>query len=347
VRAKQAIWDSVYASFFTANIRYAHQATDYFAQGQPPSPIQHYWSLSLEEQFYFAWPALLALTLFGLTLGARAGRRRSSGGSFRLSTCSMRRVFVVLVLVGAASLAWSVYYTHHEPTAAYFSTFTRVWELALGAALAVGVASLARIPSVARTGMGWIGLLALAAASVMYSSTTEFPGYAALLPTVGTALVIAAGIGGWTRLAVGSLLSRAPLRYIGDRSYALYLWHWPVLTIGILYAGHDLSAATKLLLVLAAFALSVISYALIENPIRRARWRTSASAVLVPVSAAAVAVVAILTLGSIGAKILRQENATGAEARAAVMRPTVVKATRARSLPGVIAAVKAARRGAK
>jgi peptidoglycan/LPS O-acetylase OafA/YrhL len=343
VRAKQAIWDSVYASFFTANIRFAREATDYFAQGQPPSPIQHYWSLSLEEQFYFVWPALLAVTLFGLSLGAR----RSSHGSFGLSTWAMRRVFVVLVLAGAASLAWSVYYTHHEPTAAYFSTSARVWELALGSALAVGASSLARIPSVARTGMGWIGLIALLAASVMYSSTTEFPGYAALLPTLGTALVIAAGIGGVSRLAVGAQLSRAPLRYVGDRSYALYLWHWPVLTIGILYAGHDLSVAAKLLLILGAFALSVISYALIENPIRRARWGTSASAILVPVSAAAVAVVAIVTLGSIGAKILREENATGAEARAAVMQPTVVKATRASSLPTVIAAVKAARRGAR
>src|SRR5207248_2381996 len=107
------------------------------------------------------------------------------------------------------------------------------WELALGAALAIAATSVARVPPALRSALGWAGLIAIGVAAVTFSATTPFPGYAALLPTVGTALVIAAGIGRrqQSRFDLGSLLSVAPMRYVGDRSYAFYLWHWPVLVI--------------------------------------------------------------------------------------------------------------------
>src|SRR5207253_6544156 len=116
------------------------------------------------------------------------------------------------------------------------SPFTLAGDAELGAVLAVAAR---RAPARFAGVYGWAGLLAVAVAAVAYTESTPFPGYAALLPTVGTVLVI------WTGTAdtsLGRLLSVAPLRFLGDRSYALYLWHWPVLIIGEQYAGHDLSA---------------------------------------------------------------------------------------------------------
>src|SRR5262249_47636463 len=148
------------------------------------------------------------------------------------------RLLAVIAVAGVASLAWSIHVTGSSPTSAYFSTPARAWELALGAGLAVAAP---RVPAV----FGWLGLAAIACGAVLFSGGTAFPGYAALLPAVGAALVIAAG--------EQPLLSIAPLRYVGDRSYAFYLWHWPVLVIAALYAGHDLSLIAKLLLLAGAF----------------------------------------------------------------------------------------------
>jgi hypothetical protein len=138
------------------------------------------------------------------------------------------------------------------------------------------------------------------------------------------------------------------MRYIGDRSYAYYLWHWPVLIIAVGYVGHDLSVGIKLLLLLGAFVLSVISYRFFENPIRRARWSAPRSAMLVPASVAAVLVVTMLTLSFINAKVFRLERASAAADSGKVSSlQTGQEIARSRTLPAVIAAVKAARRGAK
>src|SRR6266516_1959423 len=165
-------------------------------------------------------------------------------------------------------------------------------------------------PSAPQAVLGWLGLVAIGAAAVLFSGTTPFPGDAALLPTVGAALVIAAGIGGrQPRLSVGRLLAVPPMRYVGDRSYTFYLWHWPVLVIAVLYEGHELEVGVKLLLLLGAFLLSIISYRFFENPIRRARWNAPASTLLVPVSVAAVVIVTMLTVSSINTKIGRLQGA--------------------------------------
>jgi peptidoglycan/LPS O-acetylase OafA/YrhL len=300
VRARQAISDSVWAAAFGANVHFAQQGSDYFAQGQPPSPLLHFWTLSVEEQFYLVWPALLALLLL---------RRR--------------RLLVVVAALGLASLGWSIASTRGAESAAYFSTFARAWELALGAGLAIAGPRLPRVR--------WLGLAAIGVAAVGFSSTTPFPGYAALLPAVGAALVIAAG--GRARL-----LSSAPLRFVGDRSYAFYLWHWPVLTIAVQYAGHDLSTGVKLLLLLGAFGLSMLSYALVENPIRRAQVPAR---VLWPASAAVALALALV--------ILRPVGGTAAAALPhRLLDPATVALQRAtpKPLPAVVAAVRAAERGA-
>jgi len=314
VRARDVVSDSIWASFFAANVHFAALGSDYFQQSQPPSPIQHFWSLSVEEQFYLVWPSLLVLALLGL---ARGRLRR-------------RRLLLVIAVAGIASLAWSIHDTAVSPASAYFSTPARAWELALGAGLAVAAI---RLPAV----LGWLGLAAIGCAAVLFSGGTAFPGYAALLPAVGAALVIASG--------GVRVLSVAPLRYVGDRSYAFYLWHWPVLVIAALYAGHDLTVTVKLALLAGAFGLSVVSYRLVENPLRHMRWPSPVGNLAWPASAAAVLAVAFVVSGSLNGTAKRLEAAA-----ASVKPPQLIDSAAAASLEEppdaplqpVIAAVRAA-----
>ena len=340
LRARDAVQDSLYAAVFGANFRFAGRATDYFAQTDPPSPFLHYWSLAVEEQFYLVWPAVLSVVLFGVAFTRR--RRQTSLRNRRL-------LFTVVVLAGI-SLGWSVQMTAAAPLAAYFSPFTRAWELGIGAALAVGGASaFVKAPGLIRLVMGWAGLLAIASAAVLFSENTPFPGLFALVPTIGTALVIAAGIGDQnSRVAVGRLLALRPMCFLGDRSYAIYLWHWPLLILVPQYVGHGISPAARLALVAVALLLSCVSYALVENPIRR-KTHGRRAAVLV-FAGSLVAVVATATVSL--AAIQRQQERLG---RVASSAPTPALSSSLRgyptgtgpqwALPEVVTAVRAARRG--
>ena len=341
LRARDVVQDSLYTAAFAANFRFAARGMDYFAQAEPPSPLLHYWSLAVEEQFYLVWPALLSIVIFGLALTRRrrrAGRRQH------------RRLLLVVVLLSAISLGWSVHLTATLPAAAYFSPLTRVWELGLGAALAVGASTLVRVPPLGRLVMGWTGMLAIALAAVLFSERTPFPGFAALLPTVGTALAITAGIGDrHSRLAVARLLALRPLCIVGDRSYAFYLWHWPVLILADQYVGYELSVTVKLALLVGAFLLSCVSYALVENPIRRRTRSRRAAGVVLGVSTAAVLGTAVLSLSAI-AREEQRFNAPAASASLVPSPPALVSyRTQAgwseQALPDVVAAVEAARRG--
>ncbi len=305
VRAKQVLQDSIPSALFAANIHFASIGTDYFAQGQPLSPLQHFWSLAVEEQFYVVWPALFAL---GLGLAIR--KRPYRPGVLRER--AVTRVLALVTLIGIVSLAFSIYYTPGHTAAAYFSTPARMWELALGAALAIGATRLRNLPMLVRLLLGWGGVAAIGVAAATFSSATAFPGYAALLPTVGTAMVLSAGIPtARLRLGVGRLLSLAPMRYIGDRSYTFYLWHWPVLIIAEQYKGHTLPVRTNLLLLLGAFALSIVTYRIYERPIRIARWARRPEALLLwPASVVIVLAVAGTYLTSISVKTTRQQLAS-------------------------------------
>jgi len=341
VRAKQAVLDSLWASAFAANIHFAAENSDYFARNRPVSPLQHFWTLSVEEQFYLVWPVVLALVLFGIL----ALRFRPSAGG--IPKAGLYRAFVFIFVAGEVSLAWSIHATNATPASAYFSTFARAWELALGAALAIAAPKLKALPPFLQTLLSAAGLACIGAAAVLFSASTSFPGYAALLPTIGAALVIGAGIP-TTRpnLSVLRVLSLAPFRYVGDRSYAMYLWHWPVLILAAQYEGHDLSLRENLLLVGGAFVLSIVSYATFEDPIRHMRFRRPAWGLLLwPASLAAVLLFALPILHSINSQAARIASRSATVRVPPLRDPGSAGSSEENPLPAVLAAARAAEHG--
>jgi peptidoglycan/LPS O-acetylase OafA/YrhL len=238
-------YDALSAAGYAVNVRLAAVATDYFAD-PAPSPFQHFWSLAVEEQFYLCWPLLILVVL-------SSGRR-------------LRLLAGVLALLVAGSLVYSVVELGRDAPAAYFGLPSRGWELGVGAFLALLEAR--RRPLRTIPGIGWTGLAAVIVSAVTLNDDSAFPGLAALPPVLGTAAVIACG-------GPGKLLGLRPLTRIGDYSYSLYLWHWPLLIIGPAVLGHDLGLIERLGLCAGALALAALTYHFVENPIRHLRPLTA------------------------------------------------------------------------
>jgi len=284
LQAGEIVKDGVWATFFAANIRFASIGADYFAQDEGPSPLQHYWSLAVEEQFYVVWPLVMVLLIVW-----HHRRQVASGGTPALD----RRSFLgVLAAIIGLSLLWSWYRTGDQPAAAYFSSPARAWELAIGAACAVGGAAwTSRWTSGARTVAAAVGATAIAWSCLAYTPMTPFPGLAALVPVLGAALLLLAGQDTEARPTfVARGLSVPPMRLIGDWSYSLYLWHWPLLVIPEAHLGHPLSVTQRILAVAAALMLSGLSFRFVETPFRTSgrRRHTGRSLVLYPLSVALV-----------------------------------------------------------
>jgi peptidoglycan/LPS O-acetylase OafA/YrhL len=301
VRARSLFDDITAAALFVANWRFAIGETDYFAQGQPHSAVQHYWSLAVEEQFYFLWPLLIGASFYGVRKFHRADEDR-------------RQLILgaVLAVITVASFAWSVMQTRQTPTFAYFSTFTRAWELGVGGLLAIFATSLRRLPTAVKAAASWLGVAAIVASALLYTEATPFPGAAAALPVVGTAGILLGGMAG-PRFGARVLLEVLPLRWLGDISYSLYLWHWPLLILGSAYVGRTLSVSENLMFMALAVLLSALSYYLLENPIRnKASLRQEPRHALIFWPAAVAAVV--VPLAVIGPALLTSNNQAVAEA---------------------------------
>jgi peptidoglycan/LPS O-acetylase OafA/YrhL len=271
----QTIKEVVAAALYLENWQLAADSADYFNQHDEASVVQHFWSLSIQGQFYLAWPVLVALVAL---LGARLGRSARSS----VAWC--------LVVVFAASLAYSIMLTATQQQLAYFHSLTRVWEFALGGLLALVIDTVV-LSRMSRIVLGWAGVLGLVACGLVLQVGSVFPGYAALWPTLCAAAVIAAGTTG-SRAGVDRWLSTRPMRYVGDLSYALYLWHWPVLVFYLVVRDRvAVGIAGGTVIITVSFALAALTYHLVERPVResgvgtRSHWSSYAlgAAMLVPV----------------------------------------------------------------
>jgi peptidoglycan/LPS O-acetylase OafA/YrhL len=251
LRARVVAADAVAAALYVANYRFAAQRTDYLADASP-SPLQHYWSLGAEEQFYLLWPLLL----LGVFLAGR-----------RLPGAAARAAALALGLVGLGSLALSLWLTSRSQPWAFFSLPTRAWELAAGGLVALAAPRLRRLPSMAAATLGWLGLAATLWSTARFGAATPFPGVAALLPVGGTAAVVAAGCA-TPRLGPELVLRRKVLQVGGKLSYAWYLWHWPLLLLAPAVAGPSLGLAQNLGLAAAAGLLAAATVRLVEDPVR-------------------------------------------------------------------------------
>ncbi|WP_144126692.1 acyltransferase family protein [Catellatospora sichuanensis] len=255
IRWSDTGWDVISSGLYLVNWRLSERAVDYLAADTAPSMVQHFWSLSVEEQFYLVWPLLLLLI-------ARSVRRLRAGSTHDIE----RPLLFGLALVAIPSFAWSVYLAGTDPERAYFITTTRMWELALGGGIAMIVGRLGRMPRVVAAASGWAGLAMVIASAFLLRGSTPFPGYAALLPTLGTAAVLAAGAAAG-RIGPAAVLDNPPLRAVGALSYSLYLWHWPLLVVAESRFG-ELSTAWLLAVVALSALPAWLTHRYVENPLR-------------------------------------------------------------------------------
>lgn len=257
LQARPVIIDGIASALYVGNCWFVLESTDYFAT-DAPSPFQHYWSLGVEEQVYFVWPAII---IGAAWLLRRVGQRTND------AVLPKRPYIWLLVVIAAASFAASMVLTHIWQSAAFFLMPTRAWELAAGGLVALTANHWRRLPPPVASIVGCAGLAVILAACTRLAATTPYPGTAALFPVLSTALVLGAGCAVPAHGA-GRALSLSPLRAVGRISYSWYLWHWPVLLLAAPLLGHPLGLAERLATVVVSGVLAVLTLRLVENPFR-------------------------------------------------------------------------------
>jgi peptidoglycan/LPS O-acetylase OafA/YrhL len=252
----QVAGDGQAAALFSANFHFIADGTNYISSKLPPSPLQNYWSLAVEEQFYLVYPTVFVVV-------ALAFRRRLS---------LTAKLLWVLGCLSVLSYLWSVHETAENAVAAYFSPFTRAWELGLGAIVALLTPRLQAVPRALAALVAWIGLGMIVLAALSFGAGTAYPGSAAALPVLGAALVIGGGAA-VPRLGAEAVLRLSPLQWLGKLSYSLYLWHWPLLVIAMESSLSPLPLRDRLAWSGGGgLAASLLTYFLLENPVRHSRW---------------------------------------------------------------------------
>jgi peptidoglycan/LPS O-acetylase OafA/YrhL len=254
------------STLYVQNWVLAADSVDYLASDVDPAVAQHYWSLSIEEQFYLVWPLLILAA-------AVWARRRSSSPT--------AATWWAIGVPTAASLVFSLWITQANPAAAYFVTPARAWQFGAGGLLGLWFATRSShrprragpsagwriaVPTLA----SWGGFAALAWCGLTYDETTPFPGTAALLPVAATLAIIAAAepLG---RLSPTPVMRSRPVRFFGDISYSLYLWHWPPIVILPVVLGHSMGFSARVSVLVGAILAAAATKKWVEDPVRFTR----------------------------------------------------------------------------
>jgi peptidoglycan/LPS O-acetylase OafA/YrhL len=231
------ITDARWATFYATNLRLIDSGANYFIVGLDQSLLTHFWALAVEQQFYLVFPVLL----FSLTW--------LTSDKYRKLTLQ-----IALVLIISASAIWSFLETNTDSVSAYFSPFTRFWELAFGALIAtISLSKSIRF-------LPYLGLAILATSLFWFNSETPYPGYLAWLPVIGTAMLL---------LQPLPVLGIRPLRYIGDISYSLYLWHFLWLVLPTQTENPLTDGYWPWIFLCGAVVTAVLSYHFFERPIHK------------------------------------------------------------------------------
>ena len=297
--------DLIAAAFYGVNWTLAAQSVDYLAEANAVSPVQHFWSLAIEEQYYLIWPVLMLAAAFVAGLVNQSKRRGLAAMG---------------VLVTTASAGWAMFEFHQQNPAAYFVTTTRLWELAVGSVVAIIYPRLLRATS-GKVITTLVGLIAIVASMWVIQETLQWPNPWAFLPIAGAALLLGAG-GGKSTTWAERALGIAPLVWVGGLSYSLYLWHWPVVVVAEQVLGKT-GVLQGVAVFVTSFVLAWLTRVTLENPIRfhprlRARARNGLLVGLVGALLSAAAGGALMLAGS-ASSVERAVRAPGA----AVLRTPV------------------------
>lgn len=286
------------STLYVENWVLAADAVDYLGAENAPPIAQHYWSLSVEEQFYIVWPLLV---IVATSAAVARGRVR-------------RALIVALGTVTTASLVLSLISTFAAPSFAYFATPVRMWEFGFGALVAVIPAIV--LPKALRSVIWIAGWLALAGSAFAFGPTTPFPGYAAVLPVAATAALIL--IGPHPPFELARVQGWKPVQWLGDNSYGIYLWHWPLVVIAPAVLGRELDLWQNILLVVLTCVLAAVGKRFVEDPLRFGRLTAFRPRTILFGTAAAMALVtAAAGLPALAISASEQERTTQAQAEVA------------------------------
>jgi len=255
-----------------SNYAFAFWETDYQNLGANPSALIHYWSLAVEEQFYLIWPIFILL----------------------ISRMGVRKIKWAIFSVFAISLIFSIWQTQSSSILAFYSLHTRAWELAAGALILFIPKPIKALLDKNQKILALFGLGLITYATIIFNSQTPFPGLFALLPVIGTFLLIAS-IGAWPKL-MRQLSNNKTTQWLGAISYSLYLWHWPALLLPSIYLERALLASEKILCVIITIILAHLTYKFVEQPIRYAKLDAKA---VYKTLASSVAVITLISVGII------------------------------------------------
>ncbi len=236
--------DIIAASLYVSNYLFAWWQADYQNLDATPSPVIHYWSLAVEEQFYLIWPLLILFF-------------------FIAATKFKKKILLTLLVatVTALSFVFSIYQTETSPIWAFYSLPTRAWELGLGALLVL-------LPPIkTKKLVGLLGFILIIVSAFIFGETTAFPGVNAVLPVLGTVMLIST-INSWPPF-LNDVANSRMFQWLGEISYPLYLWHWPLLVLPSTYFARPLAIYERILAIIATIILADLTHRFIEEPFRK------------------------------------------------------------------------------
>lgn len=268
-------WNQIITEIFASALYYenwqlAFNSIDYLAQNNEASPLQHFWALSIQGQFYISWPIVILLSYLIAKKVFKSPIRKT--------------LLAVLVLIFLFSFSYSIYITNENQPWAYFDTFARIWEFSLGGIVALLLPYL-RFNKIISFLIGWIGLFIISFTGMILPVSDIFPGYAALLPISGVIFVIISAEN-TSKYAVESFLGKKIFQYLGGISYGLYLWHWPLLIYYYaIFQSEKVPFLHGIILIGISLLLSILSTKFLETPIRKLSIKNDKKRLLGTVSA--------------------------------------------------------------